>query len=65
MGEVYLARDDRPDATWPSRSCHPWLAGHEESRQCFEREARTISRLNHPNICSSTMQGAIGTSITW
>ena len=51
MGEVYRARDTRLE-----RSCCQGLAtdlsGDPESKQRFEREARTISSLNHPHICA-------------
>ncbi|MDQ6707708.1 MAG: serine/threonine protein kinase, partial [Acidobacteriota bacterium] len=46
MGEVYKARDTRLDRTVAVKIC----TGHFTDR--FEREARAISSLNHPNICA-------------
>jgi eukaryotic-like serine/threonine-protein kinase len=51
MGEVYRARDTRLDRDVAIKV----LSGHFESspslKERFEREARTISQLSHPNIC--------------
>jgi Tol biopolymer transport system component len=51
MGEVYRARDTRLERTVAIKI----LPGHFSSdplrRQRFEREAKTISGLNHPHIC--------------
>src|SRR3989441_9042136 len=52
MGEVYRALDARLDRVvaikvLPSRHCLD-----PERKQRFEREARAISSLNHPNICT-------------
>ena len=52
MGEVYRARDTRLDRTVAIKILPAHLAGHPEARSRFEREARTISSLNHPNICA-------------
>jgi eukaryotic-like serine/threonine-protein kinase len=52
MGEVYRARDTRLDRTVAIKILPPHLAENPEARQRFEREARTISSLNHPNICT-------------
>ena len=46
MGEVYRARDIRLDRTVAIK-----ILKHEFSHR-FEREARAISALNHPHICS-------------
>ena len=51
MGEVYRARDTRLDRTVAIKVLAPWLAKDVTSRERFEREAKTISSLNHPNIC--------------
>jgi len=52
MGEVYRARDTRLDRTVAIKVMSELVAGTAESRERFEREARAISQLNHPNICT-------------
>src|SRR5712671_6589891 len=52
MGEVYRARDTRLDRTVAIKILHGHLALDEDIRQRFEREARIVSSLNHPNICT-------------
>jgi len=52
MGEVYKARDSRLDRVVALKVISPLLAQTVELRQRFEREARTISQLTHPNICA-------------
>jgi len=52
MGEVYRARDTRLDRTVAVKILPSHLSDSPEARQRFEREARTISSLNHPNICT-------------
>ena len=52
MGEVYAARDTRLDRTVAIKIMPAELAADEEFRGRFEREAKTISQLNHPNICT-------------
>jgi len=52
MGEVYKARDTRLDRTVAIKIIGDDLAGTPDLRDRFEREARTISQLNHPGICT-------------
>jgi Tol biopolymer transport system component len=52
MGEVYRAKDTRLDRTVAVKVLPPHLSSSVESRQRFEREARTISQLSHPHICA-------------
>src|ERR1700724_1691484 len=52
MGEVYRARDTRLDRIVAIKILPSHLSENPEAKQCFDREARTISSLNHPNICS-------------
>ena len=52
MGEVYRARDTRLDRTVAIKVLPPHLAADPEFRERFDREARTISSLNHPHICT-------------
>jgi len=51
MGEVYRARDTRLDRTVAVKILPTHLSDNPEFKQRFEREARTISSLNHPHIC--------------
>ena len=52
MGEVYRARDTRLDRTVAVKILPEHLSSNAEARQRFDREARAISSLNHPNICT-------------
>ena len=52
MGEVYRARDTRLDRTVAVKVLPHHLSSSAESRQRFEREAKTISQLSHPHICA-------------
>src|SRR5712692_10525506 len=51
MGEVYRARDTRLDRTVAIKILPSHLSSNPEAKQRFEREARAISSLSHPNIC--------------
>jgi eukaryotic-like serine/threonine-protein kinase len=51
MGEVYRARDVRLDRTVAIKILKDREAQKSDAKERFEREARTISSLNHPNIC--------------
>jgi serine/threonine protein kinase len=52
MGEVYRARDTRLGRDVAIKVLPEHLSAHPEVRARFEREARTVSSLNHPNICT-------------
>jgi serine/threonine protein kinase len=52
MGEVYRARDTRLERTVAVKVLPAHLSSSAESRQRFEREAKTISQLSHPHICA-------------
>src|ERR1700687_1255810 len=51
MGEVYRALDTRLDRTVAIKILSEHLSSNPEAKQRFEREARAISSLSHPNIC--------------
>ena len=51
MGEVYRARDTRLDRTVAIKILPQQLSSDPIRQQRFEREAKTISNLNHPHIC--------------
>jgi len=52
MGEVYRALDTRLDRSVAIKVLPDHLAANPELRQRFDREARAISSLNHPHICT-------------
>src|SRR4026209_1413142 len=52
MGEVYRARDTRLDRTVAIKVLSASLASDPQFRDRFDREARTISQLTHPHICT-------------
>src|SRR5262245_60796192 len=52
MGEVYRARDTRLGREVAVKVLPASLSSSPEVRARFEREARTISSLNHPHICT-------------
>src|ERR1700737_2532348 len=51
MGEGYRANDRRLDSIVAIKILPANIAADPASKQRFEREAKTISSLNHPNIC--------------
>ena len=51
MGEVYRARDTRLDRTVAVKVLNSQLIVSAELKARFEREAKVISQLSHPNIC--------------
>ncbi|HXO36105.1 MAG TPA: protein kinase [Candidatus Acidoferrales bacterium] len=52
MGEVYRARDTRLERAVAIKILPAHLSASPEAKQRFDREARAISSLNHPNICT-------------
>ena len=51
MGEVYRARDTRLDRTVAIKILNSQLVESAALRARFEREAKIVSQLQHPNIC--------------
>src|SRR5260370_7348297 len=51
MGEVYRARDTRLERTVAIKILPAQFSCDPVRKQRFEREAKTISSLNHPHIC--------------
>ena len=52
MGEVYRARDSRLGQDVAIKVLAQHLSLSPELKERFEREARVISSLNHPRICT-------------
>jgi eukaryotic-like serine/threonine-protein kinase len=52
MGEVYRARDTRLERSVAIKILPEQLCKDPTRKQRFEREAKTISSLNHPHICT-------------
>jgi serine/threonine-protein kinase len=52
MGEVYRALDTRLDRTVAIKVVLDWANARPDLRQRFAREARAVSSLNHPRICT-------------
>src|SRR5512138_3739139 len=52
MGEVYRAKDTRLGREVAVKVLPEHLTANEEIRARFSREAKTVSSLNHPNICT-------------
>src|SRR5271157_1080309 len=51
MGEVYRAKDTRLGRDVAIKILPTEMSADAARKQRFEREAKTISGLNHPNIC--------------
>jgi len=52
MGEVYRARDGRLERSVAIKILPAEFSTDPVRKQRFEREAKTISSLNHPHICT-------------
>ena len=52
MGEVYRARDTRLDRTVAIKVLPDMLADDPDALARFEREAKAVAALSHPNILS-------------
>ena len=52
MGEVYKARDTRLNRTVAIKVLPEDFSLDADRRQRFEREARLVASLSHPNICA-------------
>src|SRR5262245_55037617 len=52
MGEVFRAKDTRLGRDVAIKVLPQHLSANPEVRTRFEREAKTVSSLNHPNICT-------------
>ncbi|MDX1384137.1 MAG: serine/threonine-protein kinase, partial [Thermoanaerobaculia bacterium] len=60
MGEVYRARDTRLDRDVAVKVLPDELGGDSSFRKRFEREAKAISQLQHPHVCSLFDVGSSG-----
>jgi serine/threonine protein kinase len=52
MGEVYRARDTRLGRDVAVKVLPQHLSSNPDIRARFEREAKSVSALNHPHICT-------------
>ena len=52
MGEVYRARDTRLERSVAIKILNASVPSSPDLKPLFEREARAISQLNHPQICT-------------
>ncbi len=62
MGQVYLARDNRLKRPVALKVLLPSMLSNEEARRRFLREARAVSALDHPNVCTIYEVGQYGDS---
>ena len=61
MGEVYRARDSRLEREVAIRVLPAHLAHDRDARLRFEREAKAVAALNHPNILAFSRCGSMVT----
>jgi len=52
MGEVFRAKDTRLERDVAIKILPDGFAANPQFKARFEREAKTISQLNHPNVCT-------------
>jgi Tol biopolymer transport system component len=62
MGEVYRARDTRLGREVAVKTLPDRVSQSPEMRERFEREARAVAALSHPNICALYDVGREGSS---
>ncbi|TDC21467.1 Stk1 family PASTA domain-containing Ser/Thr kinase [Streptomyces sp. 8K308] len=60
MATVYRAVDTRLDRVLALKVMHPSLAGDESFTERFIREAKSVARLDHPNVVGVLDQGTDG-----
>ena len=60
MGAVYLARDQRLEREVAIKVLPEEFSGDEERLQRFEREAKTLAALNHPNVAQIHQVDQVG-----
>src|SRR6187397_1127084 len=60
MGEVYRARDARLGRDIAIKLLPPWLLDDPAARARFDREARAVAALNHPNVVTIHEVGDYG-----
>ncbi|MDX6328875.1 MAG: eukaryotic-like serine/threonine-protein kinase, partial [Streptomycetaceae bacterium] len=63
MATVYRAVDIRLDRLLALKVMHPGLAADSEFIERFIREAKSVARLDHPNVVGVYDQGSDGTYV--
>jgi TolB-like protein len=62
MGEVYLARDTRLGRRVAVKVLPDAVSSDRDRRERFDREARAVAALSHPNICALFDVGSEGST---